>query len=272
MRVNNLDPNQVKVKEIAREYIKVAKDEQYSELFWKLDKFKDTHLVVVDDNDQPIGIISTKDFTRILTDRLRRKRLAHIFASGLMTPNPISISGEESVVNAVKIMLDKGISSLLVKIDDKYKIITKRDFLKHTDLIVNKPLQEIMTENPITAAVGTKLTGAEMMMREKKISTLPVVDDGELVGHVDIRLISRKLVELFLEPEHKHPEKLLKEITLGDIMANPLFITPETDTHTLSKKLLKKEFKGTGIVTSEGNPRVIGVTTETDIAKLVLES
>jgi len=128
-----------------------------------------------------------------------------------------------------------------------------------------------MTENPITAAVGTKLTGAEMTMREKKISILPVAEDGELVGHVDIRLLSRRLVELFLEPDHKHPEKLLKEITLGDIMAKPIIITPTTDLNDLTRSLLKKGFKGTAVITSEGNPRVIGVVTETDIAKLILK-
>ena len=269
--MNNLNKNELKVKDLARDYVKVAKDEPYSELFWKLEKFKETHLVVVDDNDKPIGIISTKDFTRIMTDRLRRKRLAHIFASGLMTPNPITISGEEKLTNAVKIMLEKGISSLLVDIgDDKYKIITKRDFLKHPEILGDRKVETFMTTDPITVATGTKLTGAEMLMREKKISVLPVVEDGELVGHVDIRLISRRLVELFLEPEHKHPEKLLKEITLGDIMAKPLFITPNYSLKDLSHSLLRKEFKGTAIVTSEGNPRVIGVVTETDIAKLLL--
>jgi len=134
--VNSLNKLDLKVKDLARDYVKVAKDEPYSELFWKLEKFKETHLVVVDDNDKPIGIISTKDFNRILTNRLRRRRLTHVFASGLMTPNPIVIDGEKSLVNAVEFMLEKGISSLIVDIgEEKYKIITKRDFLKHPELL-----------------------------------------------------------------------------------------------------------------------------------------
>lgn len=256
------------VKDVARDFIKISKDEQYSEIFWKLEKYKDTHLVVVDE-EKPIGIISIKDFTRILTNRLRRRRLTHVFASGLMTPNPITIDGKTPLVEAAKIMLDKGISSLIVELDGKYKIVTKRDFLKKVDVLGKLKLEEIMTENPITVPSGTKITGAEMLMRERNISILPIVEDGILVGFVDIRLLSKYLVELFLEPEHKHPEKLLKEKTLQDVMIPPPLVTPEDTLTDFSNLLLKKGFKGVPIVTSEGNPRVIGVVTETDITKLV---
>ncbi|MGQ4890906.1 MAG: CBS domain-containing protein [Candidatus Njordarchaeia archaeon] len=258
----------LKVKDLARDFIKVSKDEQYSEAFWKLEESKDTHLVVVE-NDKPIGIISIKDFTRILTDRLRRKRLSHVFASGLMTPNPITIDGEKPLIEAPKIMLEKGISSLLVKIDEEnYKIITKRDFLKSVELLENKPVTQIMTNKPITAPSGTKITGAEKMMRDMNISILPIVEDGILVGFVDVRLISKYLVELFLDPKHKHPEKLLKEQTLEDVMIPPPIVTLEDTIYDVSFLLIKRGYKGTPIVTSDKNRRVIGIITETDITRL----
>ena len=258
----------LKVKDLARDFIKVSKDEQYSEAFWKLDKSKDTHLVVVED-EKPIGIISVKDFTRVLTDRLRRKRLSHVFASGLMTPNPITIEGEKPLIEAPRIMLEKGISSLLVKIDEEdYKIVTKRDFLKTIDFIENRSVSLMMTNKPITVPTGTKITGAEKMMRDMKISTLPVVEDGILVGFVDVRLLSKYLVELFLNPKHKHPDKLLKEQTLEDIMISPPILTPEDTIYDASSLLLKRGYKGTPIVTSEKNRRVVGIVTETDVAKL----
>jgi len=266
--VKNLINDEIKAKDIARDPVKVGKDEQYSEVFWKLEKSKDTHLVVVED-DKPIGIISIKDFTRILTDRLRRKRLAHVFASGLMTTNLISVDGDVYLKDVARKMLEKGISSMLVRIDDSYKIITKRDFLKNIDLIKEIKIKDIMTKEPITVPKGIKITGAEMLLREKKISILPVVEAGSLIGYVDVRILSKFLVELFLEPEHKHPEKLLRDLTLEEIMARPIYVTPEDSLHDIAKVLLKKGFKGTPIVTSENNPRVVGVVTETDVTKLI---
>ena len=254
-------------KDFARDFVRVGKDEQYSEIFWKLEKAKDTHLVVVED-DKPIGIISIKDFTRILTNRLRRKRLSHVFASGLMTPNPIIVEGNTPINEVANIMLSKNISSVIVKVsENSFKIITKRDFLKNIHLIREYSIEDLMTKKPITVPLGMKITGAEMLIREKNISVLPVVEKDVLRGYVDVRILSKFLVELFLEPQHRHPEKLLKTVTLEDIMKNPFFITPENELEEFANILLKKGYKGQPIVISEDNPRVIGVLTETDITK-----
>jgi len=61
----------------------------------------------------------------------------------------------------------------------------------------------VMTPRPITVALGTRLTDAVDILRQRKISELPVVDAaGKPVGMIDITdligLVSREEAESYL--------------------------------------------------------------------------
>lgn len=62
-----------------------------------------------------------------------------------------------------------------------------RLFEQRRDAALDRPIQEVMTPQPITLSVGTRLTDAIEIMRRHKISELPVVDAEERpVGLLDI--------------------------------------------------------------------------------------
>jgi arabinose-5-phosphate isomerase len=53
--------------------------------------------------------------------------------------------------------------------------------------MLDRPIGEVMTANPLTATVGTTIPDAVEAMRSRKISELPVVDRmGHLVGLIDV--------------------------------------------------------------------------------------
>ncbi len=78
-----------------------------------------------------------------------------------------------------------------------------RLFEQHRDTAFDRPICEVMTPHPITVPVGTRLSDAVDILRQRKISELPVVDAlGEPIGMVDITdligLVSREEAESYL--------------------------------------------------------------------------
>jgi arabinose-5-phosphate isomerase len=62
-----------------------------------------------------------------------------------------------------------------------------RLFERRADTAMDRPVAEVMTRDPLTVPVGTRVGAALEVMRNHKISELPVVDgDGRPVGLVDV--------------------------------------------------------------------------------------
>lgn len=266
-----MDNSQLKARDFARPFTHVSKDEMLPQAFWTLESTDDTHLVVTQD-DKPIGIISYKDFLRILTERARRKKLTRLYVSSIMTTTLITVDADTSITNTVKTMYDKGISSILVREDDSIVgIITKRDILRKTSNFdfASDPVERYMVRDPITVPLGLSITGAESLLRNKRISTLPIVEEGELVGYLDIHILARFMINMFLNPEHRHPEKVIQQTTIGEIMKGRFYVFPSTVIQDFCSEIVKRKFKGAPVVFSDANRRVVGIITETDIIRIL---
>ena len=62
-----------------------------------------------------------------------------------------------------------------------------RLFEQRRDAALDRPVREVMTAQPITVAQGSRVADAVDVLRQRKISELPVIDaDGRPVGLLDI--------------------------------------------------------------------------------------
>ena len=62
-----------------------------------------------------------------------------------------------------------------------------RLFERRRDAALDRPIRDVMTENPLTVPVGARVAEALEILTRRKISELPVVDaDGRPVGLLDI--------------------------------------------------------------------------------------
>ena len=112
----------------------------------------------------------------------------------------ISISPDASVLDAITLMADKSIGSLLVMDDDEklLGIVTERDYARKV-IVKGRSSREtrvsqIMTVDVMTAAMDNRVDQCMELMTNRKIRHLPVVDDdGVLVG-----IIVRADLEQFL--------------------------------------------------------------------------
>jgi CBS domain-containing protein len=123
--------------------------------------------------------------------------------------NIISIQPQASVLDAIILMADKGIGSLLVLDEGDLKgIVTERDYARKV-IIKGRasdttPVGDIMTSDIITASSDLTVNQCMTMMSEKKCRHLPVVDDGELVGMISIG----DLVQAIITDQQEEIEQL----------------------------------------------------------------
>ena len=117
------------------------------------------------------------------------KLVQHILAA--KEARIISIQPEASVRDAIVLMAEKGIGSLIVTVDGKLAgIITERDYARKVILkgrsSSTTPVADIMTVDVITATSEMTVNTCMEMMTNKKCRHLPVVDNDELVGMISI--------------------------------------------------------------------------------------
>ncbi|SBV97684.1 CBS domain containing membrane protein [uncultured delta proteobacterium] len=146
-------------------------------------------------------------------------------ARDIMTPNPVTISPKASIAEAVKVLLEKKFNGLPV-VDDAGRLVgvicqsdlvaqqqrlhvpsvftlldgfiplpgwskAEEAFKKMSALVV----EEAMTPKPVTAAPDMPLEDLASLMVKAKYYSLPVVEDGRLVGIIGKEDILRTLVE-----------------------------------------------------------------------------
>jgi len=113
----------------------------------------------------------------------------------------IVIEHDVSVKEAARIMSARNIGSLIVLNKNKITgIITERDVMKNVSCL-GKKISLIMNKNVVTIDHAESLENAALIMTERKIKRLPVVDNGKLVGMItatDIVANSDLLNEDFL--------------------------------------------------------------------------
>lgn len=106
--------------------------------------------------------------------------------------NVISISADASVFDAIKMMADESIGSLVVLDENEglVGIVTERDYARK--VIVkgrssgDTRVAEIMTADVLTTSCDHTVTSCMEIMTEKKLRHLPVVEDGRVIAMVSI--------------------------------------------------------------------------------------
>jgi CBS domain-containing protein len=174
----------------------------------------------------------------------------------IMSRDTVAITPEASMAEAVGIMGEMHIGSLIVtKYDTPVGIVTERDLLSKV-LALGKDLKAVTVENvmsyPLIAInpTATIKEAAEMMIQKK--GRLAVFDSGKLVG---ILTASDLIKSLPLAPETwvKVDDFMTKHVETAD---------EKTPVATIVKVMGEKRI-GSVIITSKGEP--FGIFTERDL-------
>jgi CBS domain-containing protein len=103
----------------------------------------------------------------------------------------ISVTPGTSVFEAIKIMADKTVGSLLVMEDEEVRgIITERDYARKVIIkgrsSESTMVSEIMSTDVMTTSSSQSVNSCMELMTEKRIRHLPVVEDNRVIGMISI--------------------------------------------------------------------------------------
>jgi len=170
-------------------------------------------------------------------------------ASDVMTRRIVSIGPDDSVVRAVRLMLQDHISGLPV-VDATgalVGIITEGDFLRRAELDTRqhgprwielllgpgrlateyvrasgRKVSEVMTRHLKTISSDAPLDEVVSLMERHHIKRLPVVDDGKLVGIVSRANLLHALASMAADaPERPHDDQTIRERLLTELEGQP---------------------------------------------------
>ncbi len=121
----------------------------------------------------------------------------------------ISIQPDASVLDAIKLMAEKGIGSLVVTEGDSLKgIVTERDYARKVIIkgraSDSTAIAEIMTTDVVTTSGDQTVKQCMAIMTEIRCRHLPVIDDGQLVGMISIG----DLVQAIIADQQEEIEQL----------------------------------------------------------------
>ena len=110
-----------------------------------------------------------------------------------------TIHPDASVFEALRLMADKDIGALLVMERDTLAgIFSERDYARKVILqgktSKDTPVREIMTYKVIYVDINQSIEDCMVLMTEKHIRHLPVLDENKLVGVVSIGDIVKEII------------------------------------------------------------------------------
>jgi CBS domain-containing protein len=130
-------------------------------------------------------------------------------------------------------------------------------------------VQDWMREHPVTIDPDATLSAAQELMLENEVRRLPVVERGELVGIITNSDILRQ-IPANVEEVDDDTRLLLTQRTVREVMTySPMTINPSATIQEAAERMLEYQISGLPVVR---NGKVVGIITESDIFRLVVES
>jgi nucleotide-binding universal stress UspA family protein len=113
-----------------------------------------------------------------------------------MSSNPVTATPDEKLASVQARMAEGNFRSAPVVADGRLVgLITDRDLRMHTGYLDNTEAKLAMSENPVTVTPTTPLHEAARIVFEQKLDSLPVIEDGKLVGVITTSDVLRAFLD-----------------------------------------------------------------------------
>jgi len=111
-----------------------------------------------------------------------------------------SVAPETSVADAITLMTDKDIGSVVVMRDGGMAgLVTLREILRGLHRlggkVVDVPIEEIMVTNPVIGQPDDSVDRMRQLMTENHVTHLPVLEQGRLIGILSFQDVARSMVK-----------------------------------------------------------------------------
>jgi CBS domain-containing protein len=127
---------------------------------------------------------------------------------------------------------------------------------------MSSPVQVVVRDTSVADAYNT--------MMQRGIRRLPVVENGRLLGIVTLGDLREARPSPATSLSIYELNYLLAKLTVGQVMThNPYTVTPATPIQHVARIMLERKVSGLPVVDEEDRP--IGIVTETDIFRMIVD-
>ena len=139
-------------------------------------------------------------------------KLSALLVSDYMTPHPIVVDPEDSLMRALEITRLRGVRRLPVAVDGMLVGLVTEGDLKRAEpstltdseadfnrMMEETPVSRIMIQNPVTTTEDALLLEAAEVLLNTKYGALPVVAGAHVVGILTDNDLIRALVDILRE-------------------------------------------------------------------------
>lgn len=137
-------------------------------------------------------------------------------------------------------------------------------------MVIDIPLNEIMTSQVISVNSEESLDSAEQLMKKNHIRHLPITKDGKLTGMLSLTDLQRlSFADSFSEMDQNRDSAIYEMFTISQVMTHhPIFVDINDGMVKALHILSEKEFHALPIVDGD---TLVGIITTTDIIKYFLK-
>lgn len=243
--------------------------------------------IVVSKDSKAVGLLTEKDIARFLYKEAPARSLGEITLDEVMTRNLVTVHEDADLKSCAQMMLDKGISSLVV-VDAKKKlkgIFTKSDlvdaYVQH--FIGAHKVGKFMKEKVWTVSPDEPIHMAMLLMNMHKVSRIVVVKYGRPVGIITGRdllplgavfgtgtigsywtvrpdIVAKKKQQWYI------PSGIKAAFAASDVMSRePLVTKVDDDLADAAYAMMRNRISGLPVVGRKS--RLVGIVTKTDVVR-----
>jgi|ECHvirMinimDraft_2_1075157.scaffolds.fasta_scaffold00004_43 Predicted signal-transduction protein containing cAMP-binding and CBS domains len=215
------------------------------------------------------GIVSTRDLISFFVSNCAggcRERevssMASIRISQVMSRDPITVSLDDDLMDALSIMVARNFGSLPVADRERRPrgLITERELLlAYRDVPEVLHVSNFMSKKVSTVEEQEPLIDAAARMVRRGFRRLPVVREGQVVGMLTAADVLKKITEALL---NGNPGTLLSAKVADTMNHRVIAVEPDATLQEVATTLVQKKI-GSLLVMERGN--LVGIITERDL-------
>jgi CBS domain-containing protein len=239
-------------------------------------------LPVVQD-EKVVGIITWRGLLRAdmpVIDGIiwqRRDSLLEKYVGDIMTVNPIAVVPQSPLPKSARIMLENKIPALPV-LSEKHSplgIFTTSDAFRFImgalpELKQILRVNDYMTSDIVTIDPDTSLLEAQRLMGIKRIRSLPVMEEDELVGLVTRTDMVKVEPSRFASPKNQEQSLSVLLQSVEKIMTRQILTTkPQENLITVAKTMLENKIHCLPVVDHKN--QLCGIITDSDLLRMVVK-
>ncbi len=272
-------------KDLMKDPITVSKTANIADALRKIVD-KDISRIVINDNDEPVGIITERDIGLFLLTEQTERKIDEIPITEIMN-RLVTVNHSASIEDCAQIMADRDIGSLGVNINGNTKgIITRTDLTKYyiANFVGEKRVGDVMTISFVSCNENESLYEVLSKMISQHVSRIIVKDQDEKpIGVLSFRDLFR--ISMILGKEEEVVDNssgisvlfsrkgLISKTGFGgtthakDAMTRKMFTVEHDDDMVMAcTTLIDNNINGAAVLV---NNKLTGIFSKTDVVRAI---